>query len=53
MVFCWFTVCVTILLNDDAFGQFSFHTDSVAVTIIEAGEMVTAASGIWTHDNCV
>lgn len=48
LCFFLFAVCVTILLNDDAFGEFSYNSDSVAVTIIEAGEMVTAANGMHT-----
>lgn len=38
-------MCVTIDINDDAFGQFSFDSDSVAVTIDEAEEIVTTANG--------
>lgn len=40
-----FAVCVTILLNDDAYGQFSFDSNSVLVSIEEAGEITTAANG--------
>ena len=40
-----FAVCVTIDINDNAFGQFSFDSDSVAVTIDEAEEIITAANG--------
>lgn len=40
-----FAVCVTILLNDDAYGQFSFDSNSVSVSIEEAGEIPTAANG--------
>ena len=44
--FFLFSVCVTIELNDDAHGQFSFDSDSVAVTLDEAGEIITTANGI-------
>lgn len=40
-----FAVCVTILLNDDAYGQFSFDSSSTSVSIEEAGEIATAANG--------
>ena len=36
---------MTIELNDDAHGQFSFDSDSVAVTLDEAREVTTAANG--------
>lgn len=45
---CWFTVCVTILLNDDAFGQFSFDSASLAVFVEEAGEITTSDNGTYT-----
>lgn len=38
---------MTILLNDDAYGQFSFDSSSVSVSIEEAGEVTMAANG--TH----
>ena len=36
---------MTILLNDDAYGQFSFDSSSTSVSIEEAGEITTAANG--------
>ena len=36
---------MTILLNDDAYGQFSFDSSSVSVSIEEAGLITTAANG--------
>ena len=40
-------MCVTIVLNDDAHGQFSFDSSSVSVTIEESGEISTSANGIY------
>ena len=42
-------VCVTILTNDDAHGEFSFDANSVSVVIEESGAIPTAANGMGFH----
>ena len=37
---------MTILLNDDAYGQFSFDSNSLVVSVEEAGETTTSENGI-------